>query len=379
MSVKIHFFVLTLHEGRGGSHHNAIAFIRALTERGHEVTVHAIDPSDDQPPSDIPLIMHEGGGYGILKAKKYLARLLKEFEPHADLFFLYGTDLTWGAGEYRVEGKKPVVVYLDTYLTSMGLMHDDASSRMSRFKYFIKRYIWDKSFGLSLTHHVDQFLAVSPYIQEIYIHFGFPKEKCAVIPNFFDLPIEVPPRGQAGTVNLLYTGRFTHDKGTDLLLEALACITELPWRLRMVGDGPQRDLCRSMIEKYTFGSRVEMIHWIDPQALQQEYARADIFVHPARWPEPFGRTVAEAMSMGLPVIVPEQGGAAWIAGDAGTTFQNGSKKELQKAIERLTVDATLRMRLGQKGRERVQTFSKDVVIPQLESVLRTVYNSDSIV
>lgn len=372
--MKIHFFVLTLHEGRGGSHHNAMAFIRALRECGHEIIVHAIDPSDNQPPSDIPLIVHEGGGYGILKAKGYLAALLKEFESDADLFFLYGTDLTWGGGEYRKSGgKKPVVVYLDTYLSSMGLIHDDALSRMSEIRYTIKRYTWDNIFGLGYARRVDRFLAVSPFLLDTYVRFGFPRDKFSVIPNFFDLPIEVSPRGQTDTVNLLYTGRFTYDKGTDLLLETLSHITELPWHLRMVGDGPQKDLCRSMIEKYKFGSRVEMIHWIAPQALQQEYARADIFVHPARWPEPFGRTVVEAMARGLPVIVPEQGGAAWIAGEASLTFPNGSEKGLQAAIQRFMADPALRSELGQKGRERAQIFAKSVVVPQLEKALEGVY------
>jgi glycosyltransferase involved in cell wall biosynthesis len=348
-----------------------MAFVRALRECGHEITIHAFSQYDNQPPFDIPLMVHEGGGYGILKAKRYLAALLKEVESNADLFFLYGTDLTWGGGDYRKSGgKKPVVVYLDTYLASMGLMHDDVLSRMSEVRYTLKRYIWDKVFGLGYVRHVDKFLAVSPYVMDVYTQFGFPRDKFAVIPNFFDLPIEVSPRGQTETVNLLYTGRFTYDKGTDLLLESLSHITEFSWHLRMVGDGSQKDLCRAMIEKYKFGSRVEMIHWIDPQALQQEYARADIFIHPARWPEPFGRTVVEAMGYGLPVIVPRQGAAAWIAGDAGLTFENGNKKGLRAAIEKLSKDPSLRAQLGQKGRERAQQFAKDKIVPQLEDVLQ---------
>jgi glycosyltransferase involved in cell wall biosynthesis len=375
--MRIHFFVRTLNEKRGGgSTHNAISFIRALREKGHEITVHAYSSYNNEPPADISLIQHSGERKGFVEANKFLSKILKESEKDADLFFLYGVDFTWGGGMYKKQaGATPTLVYLDTYLPSMNLMYSEASATFV-FKstgYFLKRFFWDSVIGLQYAHHADHFFAVSPYVKEQFVRFGFPKEKFSVLTNFFD-PIIVSSSKvkHAGKISMLYIGRFTYDKGCDLLLRVLSGLSNHQWQLRLVGGGPQRSAYEKYIKEAGLKSRVTLVSWSNKEELAKEYKNADVFVHPARWPEPFGRTVVEAMMYGVPVVVPRVGGAAWIAGDAGIEFTNGNVKELREAIEKLLSDASLRAKLGASGMIRARMFSKEEVIPQLEKTLEEV-------
>lgn len=369
---KIHLFVLSLNEVTGGgSHHNAISYVRFLKEKNYQVVVHTLTAGNNFPPADIEIVEHKSG-LSLSEMMSASISLLKEYESDADLFFLYGVDFSWAGGIFRKQGGKvPVVVYLDNYLHSMN------AGQWQGYPYYLKRLLWDKTVGLQHAKHVDRFLAVSPFLQDKYVRFGFPKKKFSVIPNFFEIDItrEKTPKN-SDVLNLLYTGRITYDKGTDMLLEVLARIpAQYKWRLRIVGEGSARLQCQALTKFLQLESKITFIPWEPTDLLTKEYALADIFVHPARWPEPFGRTIVESLEYGVPVIVPTLGGAAWIAKDAGIEFKNGDSDSLCAAILALLKDKDLRERLGAVGKERIAMFSKDVVGSELKRVLDSLLNS----
>lgn len=365
----IHFFVRSLNEKTGGgSHHNAISFIRLLRETGYEVIVHTLVSFNNQSPEDIQLIEHNGNLLGFLHAQDFLEKLLLQYEDTSVLFFLYGVDFTWGGDKYRMHGGKvPVAVFLDTYLGSMGL------SEGQGIFYHIKRTLWDKFVGLRYTRHIDRFLAVSPFLQKQYIQFGFPKEKFSIVPNFFDLKkscFGVSVKSNK-LVRLLYAGRIIHDKGVDLLIQAVARLPkQYSWTLKIVGDGPTKEKCVQLIKGLGIASHIRFVPWLNAKQLAEEYSKADIFVHPARWPEPFGRTVVEAMECGVAVIVPAKGGTAWIVNDAGMIFENSNLDSLYSSIEQLVLDPILRTSLGVAGTKRAKDFSKEIAGRNLIDVVR---------
>ncbi len=354
----VHFFVRSLNENLGGgSHHNAISFIRLLRETGYEVIVHTLVSFDNHPPKDIQLIEHQGNSLGFIQAQDFLVELLNENEDSANLFFLYGVDFTWGGGKYRMHGGKvPVVVYLDTYLGAMGL-----SEKQGRL-YHVKRALWDRFVGLRYAKYVNRFFAVSPFLQCQYIHFGFSRDKFSVVPNFFNLDTRCSNISvdEDGLVHLLYTGRIIYDKGVDILIRVVAKLPErYKWNLRIVGDGPMKEKCIRLTQSLGMVQNIEFVPWLDSVRLAEEYAKADVFVHPARWPEPFGRTIVEAMGNELAVIIPTRGGTSWIVGDAGISFDNGSFDSLYSAIERIVSNSTLRTSLKSYSKRRAYEFSKE--------------------
>ncbi len=88
----------------------------------------------------------------------------------------------------------------------------------------------------------------------------------------------------------------------------------------------------------------------------------DIVVHASSRPEPFGRTIVEAMACGRAVIGVSEGGAREIlvAEKNALTFERGNARALADAIVRLVRDEALRKRLGEEGRrDAVTRFSRD--------------------
>jgi len=366
--MRIHFFVRTLNDATGGgSHYNSIAYIRALRKGGHSVVVHVFYQGGNAFPTDIVPVVHQGFGLGHLGERAYLAQLLKQYESEADIFFLYAVEFAWGGGLYRrIGGSVPVVVYVDAYLSSM---RTSRAQTFTMWLYQYKRLLWDKTFGLRDVRFVDRFLPCSPYIGNVYKQFGFPKDKFIVLTNIIpNTATPHTPRDSQG-VRVLYVGRLTYVKGVDLAIEAMARVKARNAKLVIVGDGEMRsDIEKRIAEK---GLKVEMLGWVPESEVGRYYETADIFLHPARWPDPAPRTIIGALQYGLPVIVPDTGGSSWLAGEAGIVYKTGDVDELTKSLRQLLSSAELRVRLAAKASAQVARFEESVVYPQLENILRT--------
>lgn len=86
------------------------------------------------------------------------------------------------------------------------------------------------------------------------------------------------------------------------------------------------------------------------------YAAADVFVHSSTLPEPFGRTIIEAMMSGCPVIAARAGGPAEIIvhGESGLLTTPGDAGALTSALLELLQSATRRLELAEGGRRRAE-------------------------
>lgn len=111
------------------------------------------------------------------------------------------------------------------------------------------------------------------------------------------------------------------------------------------------------------------VHFLGHRSdLQSIFAASDVFVHASTRPEPFGRSVVQAMLAGLPVIATRAGAIPEVVGDAGRLVPAGDAGALAAA---LTMDAATRERLGRKGRERaLARFELNETTRRLEQVWR---------
>jgi glycosyltransferase involved in cell wall biosynthesis len=99
----------------------------------------------------------------------------------------------------------------------------------------------------------------------------------------------------------------------------------------------------------------------------------DVVVHASSRPEPFGRTIAEAMSTGKPVIASRESGAAELFADGvealGTPPRD--REALAAAIGELLRAPGKRQALGEAARRAaVERFSRERLAAQLLRVYR---------
>ncbi|HWZ89178.1 MAG TPA: glycosyltransferase, partial [Polyangiaceae bacterium] len=105
------------------------------------------------------------------------------------------------------------------------------------------------------------------------------------------------------------------------------------------------------------------------------YRALNVVVHASTQPEPFGRTIVEAMACARPVIVARAGGAAELfeEGENAIGFQPGNAAELAEAMMR-GLDPDVRARLGRSARDHaVAAFGRS----RLAFELRRVYTDSA--
>jgi glycosyltransferase involved in cell wall biosynthesis len=134
------------------------------------------------------------------------------------------------------------------------------------------------------------------------------------------------------------------------LARTLAVITNLPWTLTLIGDGPER----SVIEAAFAGFPPGRIHFLGRREridILAELATHDLFV----WPglnEAYGVVYLEAQAAGLAVVALDSGGVPAVVARDRTALltPDGDEATLAATIARLVKDSGLRTRMGAAAR-----------------------------
>ncbi len=210
--------------------------------------------------------------------------------------------------------------------------------------------------GRFVDRHLDRVLCCSRFIADCARLTPVDAGKLAIVPNGVPLPAERPFVDRR-PVRLGIVGRIVEQKQHGVLLEACALLQQrLPdaFRLDIVGikDGPFAAALDSRIAALGLGDIVRWTGFLADR--DQLYGELDIVVAPAV-DEPFGLTVAEAGSYGLPVVAARSGAFPELIEEerTGLLFEPGDATGLAQALERLVRDAALRRRLGEAARAHV--------------------------
>jgi alpha-1,6-mannosyltransferase len=132
---------------------------------------------------------------------------------------------------------------------------------------------------------------------------------------------------------LIAVSRHHPEKRVSLLIDAAARIgVKSPVGLFIVGDGPMRGLMERLAAQV---DNVCIAGACDQATLAVRLASADALIH-AGAAETFGLAIAEGLCSGLPMILPDRGGAAQLAGqDYAETYAAGDLLACVAAAERL--------------------------------------------
>jgi glycosyltransferase involved in cell wall biosynthesis len=164
----------------------------------------------------------------------------------------------------------------------------------------------------------------------------------------------------------LYVGNLREHKGVELLIESAR---ELPdgVGVEIVGTGPERESLEALATRIDVDDVVTFHGWVDHDKLPAYYNEADVFVHPGHWPEPFNRTLLEAMQYDCPLVVSEIGAPPWVVAECGLSFDRGSADDLRRQLISIATDDELRESLQQNCADRLSEFTPNRVISMIES------------
>jgi glycosyltransferase involved in cell wall biosynthesis len=173
--------------------------------------------------------------------------------------------------------------------------------------------------------------------------------------------------GTAAGGSLLCVATVTRDKGHDVLLDALATLTDLSWRCACVGSLDREPAFVEVLRRRSldggFSDRVCFPGARTGDGLDRTYAAADLVVLASR-AETYGIVVIEALARGVPVVATDIGGVAEALGhDAdgtppGLLVPPEEPAALGAALRAWLGDTELRRRLRRAARERRESLCR---------------------
>ncbi len=179
-------------------------------------------------------------------------------------------------------------------------------------------------------------------------------------------------------LRLVFMGRLVKWKAIDITLDAIALARRsgVDVSLDILGDGDERVALEAYATKLEIDDQVHFFGFRPQTECANLLQDADALILNSVW-ECGGAVVLEAMSMGLPVIGPDWGGPAdYLDPTCGLLVspvpRDSFAQRLADAIETLALDPTLRVRLGNAGREKVrEEYDWEKKVDQMLEIYRT--------
>ena len=174
---------------------------------------------------------------------------------------------------------------------------------------------------------------------------------------------------------ILCVGRLVAAKGQHILVESIDRLVhkDLRVRLRLVGDGPERNPLELEVQKRGLSEHVIFEGSVNQDRIREFYRCADAFVL-ASFAEGVPVVLMEAMAMEIPCVATYVGGIPQLIQNevGGLLVAPSDVDALTFAIERLIGDPALRIRLATAGRERVlMHYNLDPNVSRLWAIFGT--------
>jgi glycosyltransferase involved in cell wall biosynthesis len=166
-------------------------------------------------------------------------------------------------------------------------------------------------------------------------------------------------------------GRLVPVKGFDVLVRALpSVVAAVPSaRVLLVGDGPDRAALEAQAAALHVGDRVRITG--ATRDVTRWLAACDVLAAPSR-NEGMGRSLVEAMALGVPVVAAAVGGIPAVVadGESGRLVASEDAGALAAALVELGLDEALCAKLGAAAVRRAEAFSIGVA----NAAMRAIYD-----
>lgn len=224
----------------------------------------------------------------------------------------------------------------------------------------------------------DGVTAISNYLREKTIQEFHPERAIDVIPNFVNCDVYTPLNDDERTAGraryaadgeriLVHLSNFRPVKRTADVVRVFARVAgELPARLLMIGDGPDRSTAEWIAHRKGIQDRV---HFLGKQSSVSEILPlADLLLLPSEL-ESFGLVALEAMACRVPTIATRVGGVPELIEDGvtGRLFPVGDVDGMAAAAVELLRDGERYRTMAEAGRKTAQArYCASKIVPLYE-------------
>ena len=260
--------------------------------------------------------------------------------------------------------------FISKYFNDVKWVHTFHAMEKNRLKFMSKdekKYFKIAKWMESTIYYADALITVSEKLKlEVLQNYPVKEEKIFYITNGVDASVFKPKNIPQEDKKILYVGRFSLEKGIDLIPKIIKKVFEKNHEVKFEIVAPDINIPHSMEKrKKEFENLVKQYPnrfiWhresLSREELAKLYNECLIYIQPSRY-EAFGLTALEAMACGKAVICSNKGGLPEVIENAGIVIPLNSNL-FSKQILRLLEDYKLRERYGRRGNERAKSFNWD--------------------
>ena len=256
--------------------------------------------------------------------------------------------------------------FISKYFNNIKWVHTFHAIEKNRLKFMSedeKKYFEIAKWIESTTNYADALIAVSQNLKkEILENYLMEKEKVYYIPNGVDISLFKPLNSSISEKIILYVGRFSLEKGIDLIPKIAKEVLEKDDKAKffILATGTTTPSVEKVKEKFdTLAKKYPNRFVLEREPKSREelaklYNKSLICIQPSRY-EAFGLVVLEAMACGKAVICSDRGGLPEVVSNAGIIVKLNSEK-FAKQILRLLDDFRLRERYSRRAIKRAEFF-----------------------
>jgi len=207
--------------------------------------------------------------------------------------------------------------------------------------------------------------------------------KITVIPNFINIAeyeesfdyCSKRKYASSGEKVIVHISNFRKVKRVDDVVKMFEIVRrQIPAKLILVGDGPEKPAIEALARKMNLGHDVTCLgKVVDPKEI---LSMADVFVLPSET-ESFGLAALEAMAMKVPVISTNSGGLPELNRHGHTGFLSniGDVEDMAANMLKLLTDANLLATFRQNAFEHAKNFDIGKILPQYEKLYSQLVNA----
>ncbi len=183
------------------------------------------------------------------------------------------------------------------------------------------------------------------------------RNRSSVVHNGLEVPDIEPTSLALSPPRLLCLGRLDNQKGFDLALTAMACITQRfpSARLIIAGDGIERAQLERQAAELRLSHVVDFLGWVAPHEVFDLINTATMVLMPSRW-EGLPSVALQASIMARPIVGAKVSGISDVIvhQKTGLLVDREDAGGVARAVIALLDHPDSAMQMGQAGRQRVR-------------------------
>lgn len=389
---------------KGGADISNLEMARLLKQRGHEVVLMGMEPSEGAA-GDFPAYLVSQVDYDArlnlrqklrlaarllysLEARSKMRELIRNEQPDLIHFNNIYHQLSPSVIDAAAARNVPTVMTLRDYKVTCSIYSHFRDGnvceacRGGRFCNTVRFRCTDGSLARSLLNAVEMhlhrgllntygkvrvFVAPSQFLKRKVTELGF-RGRIVHLPNFVQVQ-DFQPEYDWDAREIVYFGRLSPEKGLATLLEA---VKGLDMRLRIIGAGPiegelKHQASASAIENVQFAG------FLTGEELRRSVAGSMFTVLPSECYENNPRSVIESFALGKPVIGSDMGGIPELVAEGrGVRFRAGDALDLRERIGALANDPDAIRTMGRNARRYAEShLNPDVFYDRLMDIYRS--------